>query len=155
IAGSGALLGFATAVRVSNITIAALVAVILAFRVDRRTFAVLIAALAGGGAIVASFWSLGYATFGGGRSESAPLGLFSWHYLARSWRDSAVFDWRMLVILLPLPLLGAYAIRKLRLELLLLCGTVAVTAAFYSVYYITALHPRFLFVALPELFVLT
>jgi len=32
--------------------------------------------------------------------------------------------------------------------------TVVVTAAFYSAYYITALHPRFLFVALPALFVL-
>jgi hypothetical protein len=29
-----------------------------------------------------------------------------------------------------------------------------VTAAFYSLYYITALHPRFLFVALPSLFLL-
>jgi len=38
--------------------------------------------------------------------------------------------------------------------LVALGGTVVVTAAFYSAYYITALHPRFLFVALPALFVL-
>ena len=29
------------------------------------------------------------------------------------------------------------------------------TALFYSLYYITALHPRFLYVALPALFILT
>jgi hypothetical protein len=35
-----------------------------------------------------------------------------------------------------------------------LTGTVVVTAIFYSLYYITALHPRFLYVALPALFIL-
>jgi hypothetical protein len=106
------------------------------------------------GAIAAAFWSLGYATFSGGKSEQAPAGLFSWHYLLRSWRDSGVFDWKMLLILLPLPLIGAWSLRRCPLELLALAGTVVVTAVFYSAYYITALHPRFLYVALPALFVL-
>jgi hypothetical protein len=76
------------------------------------------------------------------------------HYLLRSWRDSGVFDWKMLLILLPLPLVGAWALRHKPVELVALAGTVAVTAVFYSAYYITALHPRFLYVALPALFVL-
>jgi hypothetical protein len=60
----------------------------------------------------------------------------------------------MLLILLPLPIVGAWALRQRPVELVALAGTVAVTAAFYSAYYITALHPRFLYVALPALFVL-
>ena len=60
----------------------------------------------------------------------------------------------MLVILLPLPLIGLYALRAAAADALTLAGIVAATALFYSAYYITALHPRFLFVALPSLFVL-
>jgi hypothetical protein len=72
----------------------------------------------------------------------------------RSWRDSTVLDWKMLAILLPLPLIGIYALRRRRADVLTLAGIVAVTAAFYSAYYITALHPRFLYVALPALWIL-
>jgi hypothetical protein len=44
--------------------------------------------------------------------------------------------------------------RRANVEAWLLAGVVTVTATFYSAYYITALHPRFLFVALPALFIL-
>jgi hypothetical protein len=154
IAAGGALAGFATAVRISNITIAAVLGLSILLLRNRRATALYAIACAGMGAIAASFWSLGYATFSGGKSEQAPAGLFSWHYLLRSWRDSGVFDWKMLLILLPLPLIGAWSLRRHPIELLALGGTVVVTAVFYSAYYITALHPRFLFVALPALFVL-
>ena len=60
----------------------------------------------------------------------------------------------MLAILLPLPILGVFVLRSRIPDVLALGGTVVVTAALYSAYYITALHPRFLFVALPPLFVL-
>jgi hypothetical protein len=154
IAAAGALVGFATAVRISNITIAAVLGLGILLLRSRRVAVLYVIACAGMGAIAAAFWSLGYATFSGGKSEQAPAGLFSWHYLLRSWRDSGVFDWKMLLILLPLPLIGAWSLRRRPVELLALAGTVVVTAAFYSAYYITALHPRFLYVALPGLFVL-
>jgi hypothetical protein len=154
IAAAGALTGLATAVRISNITIAAVLGISILLMRSRRNTALYTAACAGMGAIAASFWSLGYATFSGGKSEQAPSGLFSWHYLLRSWRDSGVFDWTMLLLLLPLPLIGAWALRRRPVELVALAGTVAATATFYSAYYITALHPRFLFVALPCLFAL-
>jgi hypothetical protein len=104
--------------------------------------------------IALAFWSKGYASFPGGKSAAAPYGLFSIHYVHRSWANSAVFDWKMLVILLPLPLVGAVLLRKRPADLVALGGTIIVTAGLYSTYYITALHPRFLFVALPPLFVL-
>jgi hypothetical protein len=154
IAAAGALAGFATAVRISNVTIAAVLGLSILLLRNRRAAALYGIACAGMGAIAAAFWSLGYATFSGGKSEQAPAGLFSWHYLLRSWRDSGVFDWKMLLLLLPFPLIGAWSLRRRPLELIALAGTVVVTAAFYSAYYITALHPRFLYVALPALFVL-
>jgi hypothetical protein len=104
--------------------------------------------------IALAFWSRGYASFPGGKSAQAPHGLFSIHYLWRSWAESGVFDWKMLAILLPLPVLGAVALRARPADLVALAGTVVVTAALYGAYYITALHPRFLLVALPPLFVL-
>ena len=154
IAMAGALMGFATAVRISNITIAAVLGLSVLLLRNRRAAVLYGISCAGMGAIAAAFWSLGYATFSGGKSEQAPAGLFSWHYLLRSWRDSGVFDWKMLLLLLPLPLVGTWALRHHPVELVALAGTVGVTAAFYSAYYITALHPRFLFVALPALFAL-
>jgi hypothetical protein len=147
-------MAIATTVRISNATVAVvLFAALCAVRAWRSALA-----YAGAGVglvtVAAVFWSKGYSSFHNRPSQEAPHGLFSWHYIVRSWRDSTVFDWKMLAILLPLPLLGAVAIRRRPLELVALTGTVVVTAIFYSLYYITALHPRFLYVALPALFIL-
>jgi hypothetical protein len=151
---AGALVAASVAVRVSNVTIAAVVFLVLVFAASRRVAILFTLACAGAGTIAAEFWSHGYATFKNHPSDQAPNGLFSWHYLARSWRDSNVFDWKMLVVLLPLPIVGVLALRRRRYDVWLLAGVVIVTAAFYSAYYVTAVHPRFLFVALPPLFVL-
>jgi hypothetical protein len=153
-AAAGALAGFAAIVRVSNATIAVVLFIVVLLGRRWRGAALYAIGGAGPAAIALAFWSKGYASFGGGHSEQAPEGLFSLHYVVRSWRDSGVFDWKMLAILLPLPLIGALALRGRPAELLALAGTIVVTAALYSAYYITALHPRFLFVALPPLFVL-
>lgn len=151
---AGALAGFSVAVRVSNAPVAAVF--FLALALHRRARPVVIYTLTGIGTltIALAFWSKGYASFPGGKSAQAPYGLFSIHYLRRSWADSAVFDWKMLAILLPLPVLGVVLLRTRIPDAVALAGTVVVTAALYSVYYITALHPRFLLVALPPLFVL-
>jgi hypothetical protein len=151
---AGALLGLSVAVRVSNATIAVVVFVLIAFNATWR--AIVAFALAGVGtvSIAAEFWSRGYGSFKNHATDQAPDGLFSLRYLVRSWRDSSVFDWKMILILLPLAIIGVFALRHRVYDGLLLAGVVIVTAAFYSAYYITALHPRFLFVALPPLFVL-
>ena len=152
---AGGLLAFSVAVRISNVTTAAVVFVVLVFAASRRAAILFTLACAGAATVAAVFWSRGYAGFKNHPSDQAPDGLFSWHYVLRSWRDSTVFDWKMLVLLLPLPLIGVLALRRRGYESWLLAGVVLVTAAFYSPYYITALHPRFLFVALPPLFVLS
>jgi Glycosyltransferase family 87 len=151
---AGALIGFATAVRVSDVTIAAVMCLVVVLWRDARALLTFVVATAGVGAISAVFWSRGYGSFSTSETKQAPNGLFSPHYLLRSWRDSDVFTWKMLVLLLPLAVIGAWALRLRPLDLTLLGGIIVVTAVFYSAYYITALHPRFLFVALPPLFVL-
>jgi hypothetical protein len=151
---AGALVAFATAVRISDVTIAAVIGLVLLLRHDARAVLTYVVATAGVGSVSAVFWSRGYATFSTADSKQAPDGLFSSHYVLRSWRDSDVFNWKMLITLLPLAIVGAWALRRRPLDVILLGGVVLVTAAFYSTYYITALHPRFLFVALPALFTL-
>lgn len=151
---AGALVSFAAAVRVSDATIA--LVLFLALAVGRRRHELIAYTLTGVGvaAIAGTFWSKGYSSFTNKPSNQAPDGLFSWHYVARSWRDSQVFDWKMALLLVPLGLLGAWCLRGRAVDLIALGGTVAITAVFYSAYYVTALHPRFLFAALPPLFVL-
>ena len=53
----------------------------------------------------------------------------------------------VLAVLLPIALLGTF--RAARKTALLLWSCVAVTAAFYTFYSLTPIHPRFLFVTLP------
>lgn len=152
-ASAGAAMGLATCARVSNATIAGCLFVVLLLR-SWRVSAFYAWAGLGVVSIAAVFWSRGYSSFSNAPSDQAPFGLFSWHYLTRSWQDSTVFDWRMLALLLPLPLLGIWRLRRRPSDLLALVGSIVTTAVFYSAYYITALHPRFLFVVLPPLFVL-
>ena len=150
---AGALLGFSAVVRISNVTIVAVAFAGLLFATSRRNLVAFAVASAGLLAVAAAYWPHGYSTFDhhGDPRLDTPI---SWDYVVASWRDSNVFDWKMLLILLPLPLLGLWALRRNRYEAYLLAGTVVVTAAFYSAYSFTSLHPRFLFVALPPLFVL-
>ena len=147
---AGAFVGFATAVRVSNATLV-LVMVVWLLTTERVRAALLCGiSCIGGVSIAVAFWPLSYPTF----REQLPDTVFSIHYVIPSWRATPVFDWKMLLILLAPSILGFLAMRHRYQEAWLLAAVVAVTAAFYSPYYFTALHPRFLFVALPALFVL-
>ena len=106
------------------------------------------------GSIAAVFWSRGYASFKNKPSDQAPHGLFSWHYLSARGGIRRSSTGRLLLILLPLA-----AARRLRApqrapRAWLPRRHRGRDRVFYSAYYITALHPRFLFVALPPLFVL-
>ena len=57
-----------------------------------------------------------------------------------------------LVALVPLAFAGTFAVR--RREAVFLWAWILGTALFYTLYFYTPLHPRFLLVALPALFVL-
>ena len=150
--GAGGLLGLATVVRLSNGLLAALVLGLLAAKVGPRRA---LPFLAGGLAfapIVVAWWPRGYAALFD-RPDIWPPHPFSADYVVRNWTESLFFSSRAVLVLVPLALLGAYALRG-RFALALLGGIVLVNAAFYSFYANTAEHPRFLHVALPAVLVL-
>ena len=102
--------------------------------------------------VVLAYWDKGYKEIYGG-SISASDRPWALDYAIDNWRDSLLFTPTMLLVLAPLAIAGAAALRD-RWILAMLTSVIAVTALTYTVYYVTALHPRFLFVALPALFVL-
>lgn len=142
---AGALLGYATVVKVSNGLFAAVAVALVAGRLGPRRALPLAAAGASFAPLVAVYWPKGYPAI-----PNVPG--FSLGQAGRSWADSLLFDPRTLLILLPLAVLGALALRPWTSSLLV--AAVATNAVFYTFYEHTSLHPRFLYAALPALFVL-
>ena len=142
---AGALLGFATVVKVSNGLFAAAAVALVAFRLGPRKALPLAAAGAAFAPLVAAYWPKGY-------PEIPNVPGFSLDQAGRSWADSLLFDPRALLVLLPLALIGLIALRPWVSALL--GASIATNAVFYTFYEHTHLHPRFLYASLPALFVL-
>lgn len=145
---AGALLGFSIAVRLSNVAVAVCAIALLWLVRGRRP-----ALLVGAGVtiflpLVAAYWPHGYVQLPEEQFED-PFGL---EYAVPAWRDSLVWGWQALVALVPLALVGTFALA--RRHAALLWSWILSTAALYTFYRFTPLHPRFLLVALPPLFVL-
>jgi hypothetical protein len=143
---AGVLLGYATAVRVSNGLFAAAAVVLVALRVGPRR----VVPFALGGLafvpLVAAYWPKSYPVI-----ENVPG--FSLAQASRSWGfETLMFDPRTVALLLPLAVLGAFALRPWTSALLI--AVIATNVALYTFYEHTHLHPRFLYVTLPALFVL-
>ena len=131
--------------KVSNGFFAVAAAVLVAARLGPRRALPLAATGVAFAPLVAAYWPKGY-------PEIPNVPGFSLDQAGRSWADSLLFDPRTLLVLLPLAVLGALALRPWTSALLV--AVVATNAAFYTFYEHTHLHPRFLYVALPALFVL-
>jgi len=142
---AGALLGYATVVKVSNGFFAAAAVALVALRLGPRRALPLAAAGAAFAPLVAAYWPKGY-------PEIPNVPGFSIDYAGLTWADSLIFDPRTLLILLPLALLGLFALRPWASTLL--GASIATNALFYTFYEHTHLHPRFLYASLPALFVL-
>ena len=95
--------------------------------------------------LLAVYWPKGYPTI-----DNVPG--FSLDQADRTWVDSLLFDPRTLLVLLPLALLGLFAVSPSQAALL--GAAIATNAVLYTFYEHTHLHPRFLYVTLPALFVL-
>jgi hypothetical protein len=143
---AGVLLGYATVVRVSNGLFAAAAVALVALRVGpRRVLPFAIGGLAFA-PLVAAYWPKGYPAI-----ENVPG--FSLAQASRSWgADTFMFDPRTVALLLPLAVLGTLALRAWTSALLV--AVIATNVALYTFYEHTHLHPRFLYVLLPALFVL-
>jgi hypothetical protein len=148
---AGALLGFASVVKLTDGVIAVALLPLVAWRRGARAAGVFAAGGLVFAPLIAAYWDKGYPAIYGG-SISASDEPWSLGYAAPNWENSLLFTPTLLAILAPLAIVGAFAIRD-RWALAVLVAPVAVTVLVYTVYYVTALHPRFLFVALPSVFV--
>jgi len=151
-AAAGLAVGYATAVKLTN----GVVGLVLAALVVRRHGVRKALPYAVGGLvalpIVIAYWPKGYVgQYGGATSASPhPWGL---SYVDDAWTDSRLFTPRLLLVLAPLLVVGCVAIRD-RWSLAVVCAPIVVNVVVYSVYDVTAIHPRFLYVTLPFVFVL-
>jgi hypothetical protein len=101
---------------------------------------------------VIAYWPKGYVgMFDGATSGSARPWALS--YADDAWAHSLLYTPRLLLLLAPLLAIGCFAIRD-RWALAVVSTPIVVNAVVYSFYYVTALHPRFLYVTLPFIFVL-
>jgi hypothetical protein len=146
---AGALLGLGTLVRISNALIAACVILALLARGDRgRAFAASLGGIAFLPA-VALFWPKGYPKL---HPPVYPAHPFELRYIRGAWTDSLLWHPSVLVAIVPIAIVGILAVRRAVAPLLV--AAVAVTCVFYSFYQLTPIHPRFLFVVVPVVFVL-
>lgn len=151
-AGAGLALGFSTVVKLTNGLLAAVLAPLVALRHGRRAAIPFVLAGLVWVPLLVAYWPKGYVDIYGG--EVSPVErTWSLAYADDAWTDSLLFTPRLLALLAPLFLLGCLALRG-RLALAFLLAPVAVNAAVYSIYYVTDQHPRFLYAALPFVFVL-
>ena len=94
--------------------------------------------------LVIAYWPKGYVGMFDG-ATSATSHPWALSYVDDAWRHSLLFTPRFLLLLAPLLVIGCFAIRD-RWVLPVLCTPIVVNAVVYSFYYVTALHPRFLYV---------
>jgi hypothetical protein len=146
---AGAALGLATVVKLSNGALAAIVLAALVWRLGASRTAPYAAACAAFALPVAVFWPKGYSAY----PESVPSDPVSTDYVLRSWTDSLVFTPRTLLVLVPLAVVGVFALRR-TWDRALLAAWALVNPVLYSFYRVTFEHPRFLFASLPAVFVL-
>jgi hypothetical protein len=149
---AGCALSVATSVKLSN---GLLAAAALAFVYARGRWRDTLPYLAGAlsfAPVVAVYWPISYPTLFHNR-HSWPSDPFDLHYAGSSWTQSSIFDPHTLAIVLPLAAIGIFAIRR-PWALALVLAFLLANPLFYSFFANTAMHPRFLYASLPELFVL-
>jgi hypothetical protein len=149
---AGCALSVATSVKLSNglLAVAALVIVFMRGRIrDALYYAAGAAAFA---PVVIVYWPLSYPKLFD-NPQSWPRDPFDPAHVVTSWTHSSIFDLRTLAIVLPLAVVGAFGARR-PWAVALVLTFLLLNPVFYSFYANTALHPRFLYASLPELFVL-
>jgi hypothetical protein len=148
---AGLLLGFATAVKLTNGPIAAVVVVVIALRDGRnRALRLLLGALVSV-PIVVGYWSNGYVDPSVGGVKLGAL--YQWRFVSVNARTSTIFTGTMLLVLVPLAVIGVSLLAGWLLRAILI-APIVVTILCYCAYYVTYQHPRFYYVILPLVFVL-
>ena len=102
--------------------------------------------------LVLVYWPLSYPKVFDNR-RSWPRDPFDVAHVVTSWTHSSIFTPHTLAIIIPLAAIGVAALLR-PWQLALVVGFFLLNPIFYSFFANTALHPRFLYASLPELFVL-
>jgi hypothetical protein len=150
---AGLLLGFATAVKLTNGPVAVTLVVIVALRFGARRAAIFALGGIASAPIVVGFWSKGYVDTSGGGGGVDLGALYQWRFVSMNARTSTIFTGSMLLVLLPLAVAGIFICTGW-FQRAILTAPIVVTVVCYSAYYVTNQHPRFYYVILPSLFVL-
>jgi hypothetical protein len=147
LAGCG--LSLATLTKLSNGLLAAAALVLVVLQHRWRPYLAGALSLA---PLVAVYWPLSYPKLFD-NPQSWPRDPFDPAHVVTTWTHSTIFDPRTLLIVTPLAVVGAFALRR-PWALALVLVFVLLNPVFYSFYANTAQHPRFLYASLPFLFVL-
>jgi hypothetical protein len=151
-AGAGLAMGYATAVKLTNGVVGVVLAVLVVWRHGWRQALPYAAGALVVAPIVIAYWPKGYVGMFDGATSATPHA-WSPSYIGDAWRHSLLYTPLLLALLTPLLVVGCFAVHD-RWALAVVASPIVVNAAVYSFYNVTALHPRFLYVTLPFVFVL-
>jgi hypothetical protein len=149
---AGCALSAATLVKVSNALLAAAALVVVFLRGRRHDALPYLAGALSLAPLVGAYWPISYPKLFNNR-QSWPQDPFDPAHVVTSWTHSSIFTPHTLAIIVPLAAIGIAAVIR-PWELALVLAFLLLNPVFYSFYANTALHPRFLYASLPELFVL-
>ena len=149
---AGTLLSLASVVRLSNAVIAAIVLIVTATHLRPQRTLPLLLGLGAFLPLALAYWSKGYTSLPAAQGGLPPRP-FALRYVRIAWTDSLLWRPSVLLLLLPLAAIGTLAVLGTWRRYLLWL-VIAGTAAFYSVYTVTDIHPRFLYVVFPPVLVL-
>jgi hypothetical protein len=152
LAVAGCALSVATCVKISNALLAAAALIVVFLRGRSRDALPYLAGALAFAPVVLVYWPLSYPTLYA-NPQSWPRDPFDIGHVVSSWTQSSMFTPRTLAIVLPLAIVGAFAVRR-PWAVALVLAFLLINPVFYSFYANTAQHPRFLYASLPELFVL-
>jgi hypothetical protein len=143
---AGCALSLATLTKLSNALL--VVAAVLLTRFNRFFLAGALSLAP----LVAVYWPLSYPKLFD-NPQSWPRDPFDPAHVVTTWTHSSIFYPRTLLIVTPLAVIGAFALRR-PWALALTLAFLLINPVFYSFYANTAQHPRFLYASLPFLFTL-
>jgi hypothetical protein len=147
---AGCALSLATLTKLSNALLAAAALAVVLLR--RQPWPQYLAGALSLAPLVAVYWPLSYPKLFD-NPQSWPRDPFDPAHVVTTWTHSSLFFPRTLLIVTPLAVLGAFAVRR-PWPLTLVLAFLLINPVFYSFYANTAKHPRFLYASLPFLFVL-
>jgi hypothetical protein len=149
---AGCAFSAATLVKLSNGLLAAAAVCVVFLRGRTREALPFVAGAVALAPLVAVYWPRSYPKLFD-NPQSWPRDPFDAAHVVTSWTHSSIFYPRTLLIVAPLAIVGVLALRR-PWPLALVVAFLLINPVFYSFYANTALHPRFLYASLPELFVL-